>query len=121
MNHMPNTKSKKTDKKTILFNAKGVVLGNYWGGGEGSYPSRKLDNFKSKKELLDEAKKLLKSGALDSGMGYESLIGAILEIEKVSTIKINNKTYTNTEYYIESIGNLTEDQSTFLISSLSCV
>lgn len=97
----------------MKYIARGLVLGNYWGGGTGSYPSVKLEND-DKDKLLEEANKKLEDGSLDSGMGYESLIGALLNIEEIDTKVIDGKEYTRSEFSIESIGILTQEQFDFL-------
>ena len=95
------------------FHSKGFVLGNYWGGGKGSYPARRI-NADTKEELLETANAMLKSGALDSGMGYESLIGAVLIITKKSIIEYEGKEYRNYENETVFIGNLTDKETEFL-------
>jgi len=98
-----------------IYKCKGYVLGNYWGGGQGSYPIVNLQT-NTQKQLVELAEQKLKDGSLDSGMGYESLIGAKLDIEEYETIILNNKTYNRSEYHTELIGELTEEQAEFLES-----
>lgn len=95
------------------YRSTGLVLGNYWGGGKGSYEARPLRND-DREALLKEANELLKTGGLDNGMGYESLIGALLDIEVITSIEINGKIFTNTDNEIIFIGDLTEEQKEFL-------
>jgi hypothetical protein len=95
------------------YKCKGHVIGNYWGGGKGSYPITKLKAV-TKEELLKIANEKLKDGSLDSGMGYESLIGARLDIEEIDTVIVNDKSYSRSEYYTEFIGELTDDELEFL-------
>ena len=95
------------------FIATGYVYGYLWGGGMGAYPSERLF-AKTKEALLKEAKKLLKSGGLDSGMGYQSLKGALLNIEQIETIKKGKKEYQRSDYSTEIIGELTEKEVDFL-------
>lgn len=97
----------------IKFKARGLVLGNYWGGGSGSYPAKSL-TANTKEELLELANKALNNGSLDSGMGYDSLIGGILEITKITTVIIDDKEFTNEEHEIEFIGTLKVDEEEFL-------
>lgn len=97
----------------MKYITKGFVLGNCWGGSTGSYPIVKLQNV-NKDLLLEEAKKKLEDGSLDSGMGYESLIGAILDIEEIDTKTIDDKKYSRSIFIIEFIGNLNEEQRAFL-------
>jgi hypothetical protein len=60
--------------------ASGVVYGKTWGGGFGAYPASVI-NAKSKTEILKQAGQDLKSGALDSGMGFEfeSVLNKVIE------------------------------------------
>jgi len=95
------------------FHSKGFVLGNYWGGGKGSYPARRI-NADTKEELLETANAMLKSGALDSGMGYKSLIGAVLIITKQSIREYEGKEYRNYEDETVFIGDLTDKETEFL-------
>ncbi len=103
-------------KKEYKYNSKGLVYGKFWGGGTGAYESEKLTNT-NKNELLNEAEEMLKSGLLDSGMGFESLIGAILDIETIELITIDNKVYSRSEYEIITIGNITDEQENFLVET----
>jgi 1,4-dihydroxy-2-naphthoyl-CoA synthase len=64
--------------------AGGIVYGKNWGGGFGAYPSREL-RAKNKAELFIQARAELKTGGLDSGMGFEYLtkfIGNLTDKEK---------------------------------------
>jgi len=88
-------------KKTFKYKAKGNVLGNYWGGGQGSYPTI---NFEANTidVLNTKINEALKDGSIDSGMGYESLIGAMMNIEIIETITIDNKEYNNSAFETKS-------------------
>lgn len=102
------------DKTTFRYVASGLVYGRYWSGGEGSYKAKNLEN-NSKRKLLEEAKEKVKSGALDSGMGYETVLGAILELTTIATIMIGGKEFTHKDSEIVFVGELTETQQDFLI------
>ena len=95
------------------YKIKGYVYGNYWGGGKGAYVSESAegDNLE---QLMIEAKNALEDGSLDGGMGYESLIGAILDIQYIEKIEYKGKIYHNSQYNIEFIGDLTEEEEEFL-------
>lgn len=93
--------------------ATGYVYGKYWGGGEGAYKSTKVEATTEEK-LIEEATKMLDSGALDSGMGYESLLGAVLNIEHIKYIEKDGDIYSNSDYFSTTIGKLTEKQEEFL-------
>lgn len=92
----------------------GKVYGRLWGGGEGAYDCTKEYGFKTRAALVKKAREMLKTGALDSGMGYESLIGALLVIEKVETLTVKGKQFSRSEYEDIFIGKLTEKQRDFL-------
>jgi hypothetical protein len=100
-------------EKQIKFTAKGFVLGNYWGGGQGAYPTTRF-TANTKEELLEQANKALKDGSIDSGMGYESLVGAILEIKCITKVEIDGQDFFNHEIEEEFIGKLNDDQADFL-------
>jgi len=104
-------------KVKTYYKIKGHVFGNYWGGGKGVYKSESYEGDNLEK-LMEEIKYDLATGRLDSGMGYESLIGAILQIETIETIIVKGKKYSNSDYYIEFIGELTEEEEELLIDVL---
>jgi hypothetical protein len=64
---------------------------------------------------MAKANEALKDGSLDSGMGYESLIGARIDIEVITTIIVDGKEFVNTEYETELIGVLTDEEKDFLL------
>ena len=99
--------------KTAKFESEGYVYGFLWGGGKGAYPARKLQ-ADNKADLLNQANEGL-NGSLDSGMGYESLIGALLEITTITTVEIEGKPFTNEERDIEFIGKLSDKDKDFLM------
>ena len=97
------------------YKAQGYVLGNYWGGGSGAYPTIQFeaDSISELNNKIDEA---LKDGSIDSGMGYESLIGAMMDIEIIETITVNDKEYTRSEFdYGVAYGKLNEKEIDFLV------
>ena len=100
-------------KETVKYKSRGLVFGNYWGGGRGAYSAEKL-SADTKEELIKEATEGL-DGSLDAGMGFESLIGALLVITKITSITRGGKTFTNEEIEEEFIGELTEEDQDFLI------
>ena len=106
-------------EKQIKFTAKGYVLGNYWGGGQGAYPTIRL-TANTREELIEKANKALRDGSLDSGMGYESLIGAVLEIKQTTKVEIDGHDFFNHEIEEEFIGKLNDEQAEFLSECL-CV
>ena len=96
------------------FEAKGFVLGNLWGGGVGAYPSIRLEG-QTKEEIIEQAKSELSTGGLDSGMGFESLSGAVLNITKVTRLEIDGMPFVNKQTEVELIGNLDEMDQEFLL------
>ena len=95
------------------FTATGVVLGNYWGGGKGAYAARTL-SANSEEELIKLAEQGIKDGSLDSGMGYQSLVGAALTITKTTRVEIDGKPFFNREHNDVLIGELDESDADFL-------
>ena len=89
----------------------GVVLGNLWGGGTGAYPTSFL-YARSLEELRKKATKGL-DGSLDSGMGFESLIGAVMDVKITDEKVINGKKFYHDEYTMIEVGDLTEEQREF--------
>jgi hypothetical protein len=106
------------EKYEYNFRISGLVYGNLWGGGCGAYPAEKLA-CDDKKKLIANAKKMLKDGSLDSGMGYESLKGAYLTIETITTIVKDKKEFKNSEFEDLFIGKLTKSEKDFLKNGLS--
>jgi hypothetical protein len=81
------------------FNSSGLVYGNYWGGGKGSYPAKKFSSD-FYEDLIAKNENALKDGSLDSGMGYESLIGALLNIETIEIIEFEGKEFLEECFYL---------------------
>jgi len=48
-------------------------------------------------------------------MGFEKLIGAVLDVTVITTIIFEDKEFTNKETETHIIGNLTEDEEEFLL------
>lgn len=99
------------------YKVTGLVFGNYWGGGKGAYKAESYEG-EDLDIIREEIKTDLKSGALDRGMGYESLIGALMTIEIISTITVKDKEFSNSEWEDEFFGDLTEEQKDFLTECL---
>ena len=96
------------------FKSTGTVLGLLWGGGTGAYPATNLTET-TKEKLLEKAIKGL-DGSLDSGMGFERLLGAKLIITKITTRNIRGKEFINEETELEFIGELNNAQKDFVSS-----
>jgi len=97
------------------YKSSGYVYGNLWGGGKVAYKAEPIF-VNSKEELLKKAKVMLEDGTLDSGMGYQSLIGAILFITETETIQVKDKDFQHLELEVEFIGKLTDEEKEFLES-----
>lgn len=107
-------------KIKTTFRSKGLVLGNYWGGGSGAYKAKTLI-ANTMKEIVEQATEMVANNSLDSGMGFESLSGALLEIDTISTTEIDGKKFINIETEEVLIGNLTEEQQDFLFNSIEYI
>lgn len=97
--------------------ATGIVWGNCWGGGQVGYQSERLEAT-TLKDLYKQINKGIENGSLDSGMGYESLEGAIMNIEIRTTKIIDGKEFINSEYNLETFGNIDEKTQDFLIEAI---
>jgi len=87
----------------------GIVYGNCWDGRQCGFKAREIKGG-TLKEVKATANRMFENGSLDSGMGFESLTGAVLEA-KILTIKIiNGEEYVNTKYQTITIGKVTEFQ-----------
>jgi hypothetical protein len=100
----------------ITYKAHGLVLGNNWGGGRSSYDSVSLESD-TRDKLIAEALTKLKDGSLDSGMGFESLRGAILNVMTIRTITYNGLEFVNKTHDIQFVGKLNKTERNFLLSS----
>ncbi len=100
----------------ITYKATGIVLGNYWGGGQGGYAATEI-TATNRVSLIQQIENGIKDGSLDSGMGYESLIGAVMMIDEIDTRKIDGKTFIAHDYESEMFGDLTEKQQDFLLEA----
>lgn len=101
------------------FNAKGIVIGNLWDGGLGTYPSIKFNGFQTESDLYKEIRKQLKSGLLDSGMGYENLIGALMKIEEIRSMIYKRKTFISSRHREKFFGKISDLEKDFLEESKS--
>ena len=104
-------------EKKVSYKASGFVWGYNWGGGEGGYESETI-YADTEDELLATANKMLEDGSLDAGMGFESLIGAVLEITKTTEIEVEGEPYSRTEYSFTNIGELNDDVIDLLFDTI---
>jgi hypothetical protein len=108
------------------FLRKGVVFGNCWGGGKCGYATIKL-GAKTRQELMDEIEKCLKDKSLDFGMGFESLTGAVVQIEEqqylereiqIPNAEFSSEIYTHSVFEIETVGTVTDEEMDIAIEQL---
>jgi len=99
------------------YKATGLVYGKYWGGGEGSF---KAENYEAKtKKTLDKMiNKGVDNGSIDSGMGYQEVLGVLMDVETIETIEKNGKEYQRSEWEQEFYGDLSEKQQDFLMDNI---
>ncbi len=99
----------KTSDIKKQFTSTGIVFGNCWGGGKCGYAAEQLE-ADTLQGILDLAKAGVKDGSLDSGMGFESLYAAGLQVTCIETCIIDGKEfeYKETEFHV--IGDLTESE-----------
>jgi hypothetical protein len=95
------------------YKATGQVYGYLWGGGQGAYPARTIES-KNQAELIKRAEVMLADGSLDSGMGFESLTGALLEIETYTEIIHKGNPFHRSDFKLRFIGRLTGSEKRFL-------
>lgn len=100
------------------FLATGLVYGLLWGGGEGVYKAKDYYNAETVESLREQITKGVETGSIDSGMGYERILGALMKIATITTIIHDNKEFENIEYEDEFFGDLNESQQEFLIQNI---
>ena len=94
--------------KELEYQADGIITGHFWGGGIGFYYARKYTDFKSLDDLKETIKKDFKSGAIDSGFGFEKIIGARMKIDKINIRTIDGDDYVNVKHEIFELGDMSE-------------
>jgi len=97
-----------------MIYSKGLVYGQFWGGGEGTYPSIELQ-FETEKELIEYLNNLKDFNVLDSGMGFQNVLGGVLSIEEI----VNEDDWTKSrDLNVISFGNLNIEQLEFCFEML---
>ena len=99
--------------KIIEYQAQGVCIGRLWSFEDGAYPTIKFNNS-NKDELYNEIEESVKSGSIDSGMGFESIRGALMTITTKTTITVDDKTFTNEESETDIFGKVSDDEIDYL-------
>ena len=97
----------------ITYKATGIVLGNLWGGRIGGYAAQVI-TATSKDYLFQQIEDGIADGSLDSGMGYESLIGALMAIEIIDSREMDGKIFVHRDYEDEFFGDITPEQEEML-------
>jgi hypothetical protein len=97
----------------VRFIATGFVLGYLWLGDKGAYGARSL-SADTREEIISQAEKGIEDGSLDGGMGFQSLLGALLHITTITTVTIDGKEFENRETEAEIIGELSDKDEDFL-------
>ena len=105
---------------TKTFEAQGLVLGNLWGGGKGAYPTIKV-SAESKDELEQKINSELKSGGLDSGMGFDGLQGAAMIVTTISRVEIDGLPFSNRTHETLFFGSLDEMDQEFILDNLGYI
>lgn len=100
-----------------IYKAKGLVHGKYWGGGEGSFEAENYE-AKTKNKLDKMINKGVEEGTIDSGMGYEKVLGALMVIETIETINKEGKEYKRSEFDDQFYGDLDKKQQNFLLNNI---
>ncbi len=97
----------------ITYKATGIVLGNCWSGGVCGYAAIEI-KATNRASLTKQIENGIKDGSLDSGMGFESLIGAIMVIDTIDSRKIDGKTFIAHDCETETFGDMTDSQQKML-------
>lgn len=99
----------------VTYKASGIVLGNCWGGGIGSYVAREIKAV-NRASLVQQIENGIKDGSLDGGVGFESLIGALMVIDEIDSRKIDGKMFIAHDCEDEFFGDITPAQEEMLIN-----
>lgn len=77
--------------------ADGYCWGRLWGGGEGGYEATQYEasNLETLREMINTG---IKDGTIDGGMGFERMLGALMNIRQVSVIEIVGSEFFSGEY-----------------------
>lgn len=100
-------------EKKFTYVAKGFVLGTTWLDTKGAYPT-KLVKGNSIEEIESKINHMIETNVLDNGMGFKSLIGALMTIRTTTEIIVEGDRYINTKYDDNFYGTLTYDEEIFL-------
>jgi len=100
-------------EKKLSYVAKGYVLGIDWFGSKCAYPT-KLVRGSSIEEIGAKINQMIESNVLDNGMGFQSLIGALMTIRITTEIVVDDMVFINNQYQGNFYGELSEKEKNFL-------
>lgn len=100
-------------EKKLSYVAKGYVLGIYWFGKKGAYPT-KLVRGSSIEEIESKINQMIDANVLDNGMGFQSLIGALMTIRITTEIVVDDMVFINNQYQGNFYGELTKEEENYL-------
>lgn len=98
------------------FSAKGLVLGNMWGDGKGTYTSTKIE-APTLLELEEKINQSLADGTLDSGGGFNGLIAVVMVVTETKSIEIEGEVYKNSKEETSIFGEVSPEEEDFLWES----
>lgn len=97
------------------YSSFGYVLGLCWDNTIGAYESRRYYDT-DLNTLKEKIEKDFESGALDSGAGFQRLLAAMITVETISSITVEDKIYSRVDYnehfnfgdekYIKTLGEM---------------
>ncbi len=100
-------------EKKLSYVAKGYVLGIDWFGSKCAYPTRAVKGS-SIEEIESNINQMIESNILDNGMGFQSLIGALMVFRTTTEIYIDELRFVNNQYHDNFYGKLSDDEKNFL-------
>ena len=100
-------------EKKLSYVAKGYVLGIDWFGNKGKYPTKEVKGS-SIDEIGTKINEMIESNILDNGMGFKSLIGALMTIRTTTEIYVDDLRFINNQYQYNFYGELTKEEEYFL-------
>ena len=83
--------------QTVFYTAVGKAIGKLWGDAMlATYDSicYKADSLEELKKQINEG---IKSQTIDSGFGFEEVVGAIMSLKIIRSIEYEGRIYTNIE------------------------
>jgi hypothetical protein len=100
-------------EKKLSYVAKGYVLGIDWFGSKCAYPTRAVKGS-SIEEIESNINQMIESNVLDNGMGFQSLIGALMVFRTTTEIVVDDMVFINNQYQGNFYGELSEEEKNFL-------